>query len=299
LRREADRREREAKQLRRLAEALQLTRVEQQLALIFAVKDEMKIDLLRAALLIARVDNDDLDVDAYVREVDRLAAAVRAALPPHADADTRLKGLDEYLFKKLGFHGSRIDFYNRSNSYLNEVIDDREGIPITLSILYIELARRLDVNVVGIGLPGRFLVRAESVRDNAALIDVYEGARRQSRAEVEAQFVALTERAPAPDDWRVQSKRQIVQRLVQNLVNIAEESNDAEGMLRYVDVHLALDPASLGDHWRRALLCYQTGRQAEALSEVNLLLSKDPDKLPAAADPTQVRQLKSLLESHP
>ena len=299
LRREADRREREAKQLRRLAEALQLTRVEQQLALIFAVKDEMKIDLLRAALLIARVDNDDLDVDAYVREVDRLAAAVRAALPPHADADTRLKGLDEYMFKKLGFHGSRIDFYNRSNSYLNEVIDDREGIPITLSILYIELARRLDVNVVGIGLPGRFLVRAESVHDNAALIDVYEGARRQSRAEVEAEFVALTERAPAPDDWRVQSKRQIVQRLVQNLVNIAEESNDAEGMLRYVDVHLALDPASLGDHWRRALLCYQTGRQAEALSEVNLLLSKDPDKLPAAADPTQVRQLKSLLESHP
>jgi serine protease Do len=299
LRHEADRREREAKQLRGLAEALKLTRVEQQLLSLFAPKDEMKVDLLRAALLIARIDNDDLDVDAYVREVDRLAAAVRAALPPKADADARLKTLDDYLFKKLGFHGSRTDFYNRSNSYLNEVIDDREGIPITLAVLYIELARRLDVNVVGIGLPGRFLVRGESVADKAALIDLYDGARRLSRAEVEAQFVALTERASTPEDWRVQSKRQIVQRLVQNLVNIAEESNDAEGMLRYVDVLVALDPASLSEHWRRALLCYQTGRQAEALSEVNLLLSKDPAKLPAAADPTQVRQLKSLLESHP
>jgi hypothetical protein len=70
-------------------------------------------------------------------------------------------------------------------------------------------------------------------------------------------------------------------------------------MLRYVDVLVALDPASLSDHWRRALLYYQTGRQAEALADVNLLLSKDPDKLQGAADLTQVRQLKSLLESHP
>lgn len=99
----------------------------------------MKIDLLRAALLIARIDNDDLDVDAYAREIDRLAAIVRSSLPPHADAQARLKALDEYLFKKLGYHGSRTDFYNRSNSYLNEVIDDREGIPITLCVLYIEL----------------------------------------------------------------------------------------------------------------------------------------------------------------
>ena len=84
---------------------------------------------------------------------------MRSSLPPHADAKVAVEALDEYLFKKLGYHGSRTDFYNRSNSYLNEVIDDREGIPITLCVLYIELARRLDVNIVGVGLPGRFLVR--------------------------------------------------------------------------------------------------------------------------------------------
>jgi regulator of sirC expression with transglutaminase-like and TPR domain len=299
LKREADRRERQAKQLRRLAAELRLAQVEQQLSALFKPTDEMKIDLLRAALLISRLDNDDLDVEAYLREVDRMAAAIRASLPADANAGARLAALDEYLFKKLGFHGSRTDFKNRSNSYLNEVIDDREGLPITLAVLYIELARRLDVKVVGIGTPGHFLVRAESMRDKDVYIDVYDGARRLSRNEVDVQIVAFAQRPSTADDFQIQSKRLIMQRLVQNLVNNAEESNDAEGMLRYVNGLLAIDPMSLGDHWRRALLCYQTGRQTEALSEVNLLLAKDPEKLRGAADPTEVRQLKSLLESHP
>jgi serine protease Do len=299
LKKEADRRERQAKQLRRLAAELRLAQVEQQLSALFKPADEMKIDLLRAALLVSRLDNDDLDVEAYLGEVDRMAATIRASLPPKANAEARLKALDEYLFKKLGFHGSRTDFNNRSNSYLNEVIDDREGLPITLSVLYIELARRLDLKIVGIGAPGRFLVRAESVPEKDAYIDVYDTARRVSRAEAEAQIVGLLQRPTTAEDFQTQSKRQIIQRLVQNLVNVAEESNDAEGMLRYINVILAVDPTSLGDHWRRALLCYQTGRQAEALSDVNLLLSKNPDDLHGVADVTQVRQLKSILESHP
>ena len=251
LKREADRRERQARQLRRLAAEVRLAQVERQLSALFVPADEMKIDLLRAALVVSRLDNDDLDVEAYLREVDRMAASVRSSLSPQASADARLRALDDYLFKKLGFHGSRTDFNNRSNSYLNEVIDDREGIPVTLSLLYIELARRLNVNVVGIGAPGHFLVRAESERDKDTFIDVYDGARRLSRKEVEAQIVAFVQRPGTADDYQVQSKRQILQRVVQNLVNIAEEANDAEGMLRYIDATLAIDPMSLGDHWRR------------------------------------------------
>jgi serine protease Do len=299
LKKEADRRERQAKQLRRLAAELRLAQVEQKLSVLFKPADDMKIDLLRAALLVSRLDNDDLDVEAYLREIDRMAAAIRASLQMNANGEARLRALDEYLFKKLGFHGSRTDFNNRSNSYLNEVIDDREGLPITLSVLYIELARRLDVRVVGIGAPGRYLVRAESVPGKDNYIDVYDAARRLSRAEVEAQIVAFVQRPSTAEDFQAQSKRQIMQRLVQNLMNVVEEANDAESMLRYVNVLLAIDPLSLGDHWRRALLCYQTGRQAEALAEVNLLLSKHPDNLHGAADVTQVRQLKSILETHP
>ena len=164
---------------------------------LFDRKSEKEIDLLRAALLVARIDNDDLDVDAYVREVDRMAAGIRPSLKPNDDAEAKLKVLDEYLFKKLGFHGSRTDFDNRSNSYINEVIDDREGLPITLSVLYIEMARRLGVNVVGVGLPGRFMVRLDSTNDNGTLIDVFEGGRRVPRRDLETHTAAL--RRPAPD----------------------------------------------------------------------------------------------------
>ncbi len=78
-------------------------------------------------------------------------------------------------FTERGFHGSRGDYYNRSNSYLSEVIDDREGLPITLSVLYIELARRLGVRLEGVGLPGHFVVRHVPAKGEAQLIDVYEG----------------------------------------------------------------------------------------------------------------------------
>ncbi len=81
------------------------------------------------------------------------------------------RALNKFLFKERGFHGSRLEYYSRSNSYLNEVIDDREGMPITLSVLYIELARRLEAAVVGLGLPGHFMVRHEPAKGKRQIID--------------------------------------------------------------------------------------------------------------------------------
>ena len=160
LKKEADRHKRQARQLRRLAAELRLAQVEQSLSALFKPADEMKIDLLRAAPLVSRLDNDDLNVDAYLREVDRMAATIRASLQTNANGAAR-SGHRRISVQEARVHGSRTDFNSRSNSYLNEVIDDREGLPITLSVLYIELARRLDVKVVGIGAPGQFFVRID------------------------------------------------------------------------------------------------------------------------------------------
>jgi S1-C subfamily serine protease/regulator of sirC expression with transglutaminase-like and TPR domain len=295
----ADRREREAKQLRRAADSLRSLRTQHDLSALFNHKAEKEIDLLRAALIVARMDNDDLDVDAYLREIDGFARTIREALPRKADDRAKLVALDEFLFKKMGFHGCRTEFESRSNSYLNEVIDDREGLPVTLSILYIELARRIGVSVVGIGLPGRYLVRLESVKDNAALIDVYEAARRLSHDEAETQARALSDLPITADSWKPQSKREIVGRLVKNLAASAEEARDAESMLRYIEVMLTLDPSSVLEHWRRAVLCFETGRRSESLSECNWLLAKDPQQLAHITDPHQVQQLKSLVEAEP
>jgi serine protease Do len=295
----ADRREREAKQLRRAADALRARRTERDLTALFDHKAEKEIDLLRAALIVAKMDNDDLDVDAYLREVDGFARAIRASLPPKAGDAAKLAALEEFLFRKMGFHGCRTESDSRSNSYLNEVIDDREGLPVTLSILYIELARRIDVSVVGIGLPGRYLVRLESAKDDSTLIDVFEEGRRLSHAEAQAQAQTLSDVPITPESWKPQSKREIVNRLVRNLAGNAEETRDAEAMLRYIEVMLALDSNSVLEHWRRAVLCYQTGRHSDSLSECNWLLAKDPHKLAGVTDPSQIQQLKSLLEAQP
>ena len=86
---------------------------------------------------------------------------------------------------------------------------------------------------------------------------------------------------------------------MQNLSNVAAESNDTESVLKYVEVQLALDPGSLADHWQRALLCFKTGRHSESLAEANWLLTKNPKTLSQVADPEVVRQLKDHLESLP
>ena len=89
-----------------------------------------------------------MDVEGYVREVERMATEIKQSLPKDAAYKERLGALNQYLFKENGFHGSRFEYYHRANSYLNRVIDDREGIPITLSVLYIELGKRIDLRIL-------------------------------------------------------------------------------------------------------------------------------------------------------
>src|SRR5690606_2448324 len=101
------------------------------------------------------------------------------------DDRARLAAMNQYLFVDNGFHGSRTDYYNRANSYLNRVIDDREGLPITLSVLYIELGQRLGLKLHGVGLPGHFVVRHVPAEGEPQLIDVFEGGQPLSREDAE------------------------------------------------------------------------------------------------------------------
>ena len=120
-------------------------------------EDEASIDLLKSALLIARLDNEHFDLNNYLRKADLLAEKIKTKFPDDSGNSQKIKILVYQLFEEMGFHGSTIDSHHRSNSYINEVMDDREGLPITLCILFMELAKRLDLNVTGLGLPGHFL----------------------------------------------------------------------------------------------------------------------------------------------
>src|SRR5262249_6316559 len=150
--------------------------------------------------------------------------------PKDADDKTKLTALNKYLFADRGFHGSRADYYNRSNSYLNEVLEDREGLPITLSVLYLELARRLGVKVVGIGLPGHFVVQHVPAQDAGELIDVYEGGQPLSRDEADKKVRALARRPLKDEDLAPVTKRAIVVRMLHNLLGIARDERDGMGM---------------------------------------------------------------------
>jgi regulator of sirC expression with transglutaminase-like and TPR domain len=241
-----------------------------------------KIDLLRAALTIARLDEDDLDVEAYVKHVDRMADEITRKLPEVTNESLRLAALNEYLFKDNGFHGSRTDYYHRANSYLSRVIDDREGLPITLSLLYIELGSRLGLKIEGVGLPAHFIVRQVPAEGQPQLIDVFEGATPLSRAAAERKILAFTGDPARPEHFDAVNDRQILQRILLNLIANAQNPKtgpDREALIRYESAMLAIDPKLVRDRGLRAVCRWETGRTAAAVSDLQVLIDAKPDGL--------------------
>lgn len=294
IERQADELERRAARVRELSTALHLRRTLDDLAAELA-KPEADFSLGRAALVIARLDNTELDVDGYMAEIDRLAAAVRREFPADAADAVRMAALHRVLFEEYGFHGSRTDYDNRSNSYLNEVIDDREGLPLTLAVLYLELAKRLGFAAEGVGLPGHFVVRVKLANGDPQLIDVFD---RGAAMTIDAAKELVTSRADArwTDSYlAAQSSRDILFRMLRNLTTRARSEADSSRMLRYVEAMLVLKPENPDELLFRAALYWQTRRLAEARGELQRLQAAN---IPGI-DPGALRELARFLEDEP
>ena len=286
--------EKEAVRLADLAEGARRELVVARLGSVLS-KEEAEINLLEAALLVSKLDNADLDVASYLEAVDHMAHEATEKIGTSGTPRARAEALARYLFEDLLFHGSTAEYYNRSNSYLNEVLDDREGIPITLSVIFIELARRAGLPVVGIGLPGHFVVELRPTEGERQLIDVFGGGKLISRAEAEALSGGPIDEAllqPA-------SKRQIVVRMLQNLLGVAQRERDVESMLRYLDASIPLDSLSAHEsplagnmRWSRAALRFQAGKLEKAREDVLWLLDHDTPGVPRES----VEELSRLLE---
>lgn len=290
LRERARRLDRQAEQLRHLASAVHeqevLGKLRQELE-----QDEPKIDLFHAALLIAQLDSDEVDVAAYRRQFARLADELTSHLPADADEEARLKALNDFLFAASGFHGSRGDYYNRRNSYVNEVLDDREGLPITLSVIYIELARRAGLDVVGIGLPGHFVVQFRPKQGEPRIIDVFEQGESLTREQVDARVRTFTGQPPTEEQLRPVDKRAILVRILRNLQSLAGRRQDLPGVVRYLDAILAIMPDSGEDRMFRAFYRYQSGHEALALEDLDWLI----EHRPANIDFERVDQLRESI----
>jgi serine protease Do len=300
LRREAKLLDQRAQRMRELAVSVHARRTQQELADEVAKKPE-DFDLLRAALLLSRIDNEEVDVDVYLREVDQLVADIKYEFPDDASEQDRLATLNRFLFEQLGFHGSRTNYYHRSNSYLNEVIDDREGLPITLSVLYMELARRLDLKVVGVGLPGHFVVRFEPQEGEPKLIDVFENAEpltvETARTMVKVRLNGQVDKEETDrlieTFLEASTPKEILLRMLSNLRGVAEEDRDLDSILRYLDTALVIDPDSLESRARRIDMRIRSGRISEALVDIDWMLEKRPEGM----DVNQVLQLRADLEA--
>jgi len=281
LRHKARELELEAQRMRMLANKVHEESIVTEMEKLFQ-KPDADVDLLKASLLLSRLDNDELDVDAYLSDVDRMAEEIRKQLPPDASNDTKLAAIDKYLFEEHGFHGSRGDYYSRANSYMNEVIDDREGLPITLSVLYMELARRLGPRVVGVGLPGHFVVRYEPEGKAGEYIDVHNRAQRMTEEEARRRIVDAIDDELSPSSF-VLDKRHVITRMLNNLIGIARSERDIAGMLRYLNASVAIDPSSSVDRWQRGVLRLETGDREGAAEDARWLLERNPEDVDRSA----------------
>ena len=285
-----------AEELRRIASDVYMQSVIAELRTLVqkAAGEGQEIDLLQASLTIARLDEEDVDVQAYLKQVDRMAEEIKAKLPPDADESAKLAAMNQYLFVDNGYHGSRTDYYNRANSYLNRVIDDREGLPITLSVLYLELGKRLGLKLEGVGLPGHFVVRHIPAAGESRLIDVFEGGETLSRSDAEKKVLESTGQPATEDHFRATTTRQILQRMLQNLLGVAQSKPDRDAMLRYVEAMLAIDDSLVRERGLRAIVRFETGRNAAAIADLDWFIENEP----VGIDLEQISAMRRFFEEN-
>ena len=272
--------ERQAAQLRDLEKELHRRAVTKDLLAELA-KPEEKINLLRCALLLSRHDNPEIDVTQYLQVFNQMVDDLRGDPAFKKGAKEAVARINRYLFEENGFHGSRNDYSNKSNSYVNEVLDDREGLPISLSVVYLELAARLGVkDVFGAGLPGKFMVgyHPQAGSDEVRLVDVFE---RGKMLTTEAAQEELNDGMPFEPEMLIPAtKKSIVMRMLKNLVSLTmQDAMPSKDSAPYVNLVLALEPASPAERFARARLRELDGDKPGAREDVGWLL-ENGEQLP-------------------
>lgn len=253
-----------------------------------------QIDLARAALYIAQEEYPTLDPEEYLNALRMMAEEVSERLPAERYPLRMIRVLNHYLFEDLGFRGNRQNYYDPDNSFLNQVLDRRTGIPITLSLVYLEVAKRLDFAMEGVGMPGHFLIRPK-VNEMEICVDPFH------QGEVlfpEDCRVRLEQVFGQPVEWRSQflnpvSDRQFLSRLLTNLKMIYLQQQQFLKALGVVDRILLIFPKSPMEWRDRGLLYYQLGRWSEARFDLERYL----EAMPTTNDAPVIRQLLERIQS--
>ena len=254
-----------------------------------------QIDLARAALLVACEAYPDLDIAHYLALLDDLARTASDRMRPSDGAFSRLQVLNGFLFDELGFRGNEEDYYDPRNSYLNNVLDNRLGIPITLSIVYIAVAERAGLQVSGIGMPGHFLVK-HSGANGDIILDPYLRGIPLSSNELRQRIQAFGgETADAARYLSATTKRQIISRLLSNLKRIHRASGAHDAALGVVEMILAMNPWDLDELRDRGMIQCDREAYAEAVRDLDIYLTYRSDAPDGAAIRLKAESLRPRL----
>ena len=251
------------------------------------VEDE-RIDLVRAALVIARTEYPGLDTEAYASRVEDLARRV-ASRAPDLQPQRTLTALNEVLFGEVKLRGNREDYYDPRNSFLNDVFDRGLGIPITLSIVYMEVARRVGFPLSGIGMPGHFLLKHYSPEGQEMLIDCFNRGDILSRQDCQSRLdeIYSGEMTLRPEFLHPVSRRQILTRMLNNLKTVYLSMRNFRKALAIADLILVIYPRSAEDVKQRALLRYSMNLHRLAAEDLDEYLRISPN----ASDAEEIRQM--------
>jgi regulator of sirC expression with transglutaminase-like and TPR domain len=249
--------------------------------------------LAEGALALATDEYPDLDVGRYLGRLDALGHRARERVTATMPADAVVLALNALLFAEEGFRGNREAYYDPRNSFLNQVLDRRLGIPITLSVVYIEVAARAGVTVRGIGLPGHFVVRLEH-GGTARLLDPFNAGAGLGEREAH-ELVRQAHGADAPFDpahLAPVGTRQILVRMLMNLKAIYARAQDWPRALRILDRLVALAPHALGEVRDRGLVRARMGDRLRAIHDLERYLREASDAPDAAEVRERLRALR-------
>lgn len=251
------------------------------------VKENEALPLDLAAFQLAQIETPELDLSAGLAQLDALAGELERRLGSDHDEERFVATANQYLFEELGFRGNQDDYYHPDNSCLNRVIELRMGLPITLSVLYVEVARRLRQPVVGIGLPGHFLVQYRG-RHFQTFIDPFHGGRLLAAEDCRelAQQAAGVDVADDLTLLQPVSKRQILLRMLNNLRAVYFQRRAYTKALSVMDLLVAALPEAGEEHRQRAMLHLQLRRYRQAMTDLRQYLTLVPD----ARDRAEVEQ---------
>lgn len=262
------------------------------------VAEDEGFPLLEAAASVAQDEYPGLDTQTVLADIDRLGTKLRARLPADAPALHRLRTLNRCFFGELGFTGNVNDYYDHRNSYLNDVIASRRGIPITLALLYIELAGQAGLTARGISFPGHFLVKLRMPRGEV-VIDPFTG-RSLSREDLDERLQPYRRRHGLVGDFetplglflQAAPPRDTLARLLRNLKEIHRTAEDWSRALAVQQRLVILLPGAAEERRDRGLFRAELGCPGDAAADLQAYLDAEPQAEDAVAIRERLRELR-------